>query len=65
MTSYITPEEACALIPGMTAGGLAQLRSSGTGPVFLKPSPRRIFYREADVIFWIENSEKSTSRAAA
>lgn len=54
---YLSPDEAAALIPGMTRGNLAQLRYTGTGPKFLKPTPRVIVYRRADVIAWLERNE--------
>lgn len=58
---YMTPEEVCEAIPGMTKGNLAQMRYAGTGPKFLKPSPRVVVYREKDVIAWIEGSEQTST----
>jgi hypothetical protein len=56
---YLTPAEVCLIAPGLTILGLAQLRSRGRGPVYLKPTPRTVLYRRADVIAWLENSESS------
>ena len=61
MTDYLTPEQVCELVPGMTKGNLAQLRYTGGGPVFLKPTPRVVVYRRADVIEWLESSERTTT----
>ena len=62
---YLTPAETAALIPDMTRNGLAQLRFKGTGPRYLNPTPRRILYRRADVIDWLEGIERTqTGRAA-
>ncbi|MFZ4894660.1 helix-turn-helix transcriptional regulator [Plantibacter sp. Mn2098] len=47
----------------MTTNNLAQLRFTGKGPKFLKPTPRTVVYREADVIEWLEASERSITGA--
>lgn len=62
-TDYLTPEQVCDLAPGLTKANLAQLRYTGKGPKFLKPTPRTVLYRRADVVSWIEGSERTiTSR---
>lgn len=66
MEKYLTADQVCGLIPGMTKSNLAQLRFTGKGPVFLKPTPRTVVYRERDVIAWLEASERtSTAKASA
>lgn len=65
MTKYLTPDQVCELIPGMTRGNLAQLRFTGKGPKFLKPTPRTVVYREEDVVSWLEGTEQlQTDRRA-
>jgi len=59
--TYITAEQVCKIVPGMTPGNLAQLRFKGTGPKFLKPTPRTVLYRERDVIEWLEASERTST----
>lgn len=61
MEKYLTPDQVCSLIPGMTKTTLAQLRFKGTGPVFLKPTPRTVVYRERDIIAWVEGSERTST----
>ncbi|MFZ8756098.1 helix-turn-helix transcriptional regulator [Microbacterium sp. HMH0099] len=65
MTKYLTPEQVCEIIPGITKAGLAQLRFTGTGPKFLKPTPKKVLYREADVIEWLESSERTSTAAVS
>lgn len=67
MPEYLTPSQACEIVPGMTVGALAQLRFRGQGPKFLKPTPRKVLYRRADIIAWLEGSERTgtSERAAA
>lgn len=61
---YLAPAEVCAMIPGMTSNNLAQLRFTGKGPKFLKPTPRTVVYRETDVVSWLEASERTITGAA-
>lgn len=56
MDKYLSPEQVCDLIPGMTKGALAQLRYTGGGPQYRKPTPKTVIYRESDVLAWIEAS---------
>lgn len=58
-TDYLDPEGVCALAPGITKQLLAQLRYTGKGPKFLKPTPRTVLYRRADAIAWLEGSERT------
>ena len=58
MDRYITPDEVCEIIPGMTKGNLAQLRVTGKGPSYRKPTPRTVIYKESEVIAWVEESIK-------
>jgi len=64
MEKYLSPREAAELIPGMTVTNLAQLRFTGKGPKFLKPTPRTVVYRERDVVEWLEASERTSTASA-
>lgn len=64
MEKYIDAGQVCELIPGMTKSALAQLRFTGKGPKFLKPTPRTVVYRERDVIEWLESCERTSTAAA-
>ena len=55
---YLSPDQVIQMIPGMTKGGLAQLRFTGSGPRFLKPTAKKVLYRESDIISWLEGSEQ-------
>ena len=59
MHDYLTPEQVCDLIPGMTTGALAQLRFKGTGPTYLKPTARKVLYRAADVRAWLDGTART------
>lgn len=57
--AYLTPEQVCEIVPGMTKANLAQLRFKGTGPKYYKPTPRVVLYREDDIFEWIESSVRT------
>lgn len=61
---YLTPSQVCEIVPGMTKTHLAQLRFIGKGPKFLKPTPRKVLYRRADIIDWLEGSEHTSTAQA-
>lgn len=57
---YLRPEAAAAFC-GLPIASLTTRRSIGGGPVFLKVG-RRVVYRRADLIAWMEaHPHKSTS----
>lgn len=64
-SAYMSPQEVCELVPGMTKSRLAQLRFRGVGPKFLKPTPRTVIYRKEDVVAWVEASERTITGEAA
>ncbi len=65
LARYLSPDEVCSLIPGMTRSALAQLRFTGRGPQYRKPTPKTVLYVEAEVRAWVEQSARfGTSDAA-
>ena len=61
---YISDDEVVSRMPGMTKGNLAQLRYTGKGPKFYKPSPRVVLYKWSDedaivaVVSWQSTSKR-------
>ncbi len=64
MNEYLSPEQVCDLLPGMTKSALAQLRFTGKGPAYRAPTPKRILYKRQDVIDWIESSSRTQTGVA-
>ena len=62
---FISIEQALQLMPGMTRQHLAQLRYTGDGPKFYKPTGRMVFYKESDIIAWLEASVRTSTVEAA
>lgn len=60
----LSPEEVSDWT-GVTVAALSQLRYTGRGPKFLKPTAKTVRYREHDVQSWLDASERtSTARAS-
>ena len=59
---YISDDDVVSRMPGMTKGNLAQLRYTGKGPKFYKPSPRVVPYKRSDVQAWIEGHAQMRTR---
>ena len=59
---YICDDDVVSRMPGMTKGNLAQLRYTGKGPKFYKPSPRVVLYKWSDVQAWIEGHAQMRTR---
>ena len=60
---YLSPEQVCDLVPGLTVVNLKDLRASGKGPAYRKPTGTRghvTVYRRSDVIAWVERSIVTT-----
>lgn len=59
---YVSDDDVVSRMPGMTKGNLAQLRYTGKGPKFYKPSPRVVLYKWSDVQAWIEGHAQMRTR---
>ena len=60
---YLSPNQVCELVPGMSVANLKDLRASGKGPEYRKPTGKRgniTLYRRSDVIAWVEQSRVTT-----
>lgn len=49
MPVYLTPDQVVLMLPGLTRGALAQLRFTGKGPNYRKPTPKTVLYVESEV----------------
>lgn len=66
MVKYLSPDEVVDLIPGMTKANLAQLRFTGKGPKYRKPTAKTVLYVESEVAEWIESTARfGTAQGAA
>lgn len=58
-TTYLTPDQVCEIIPGMTRGNLSQLRFKGIGPTYYKPTPRVVLYDREGIEEWVRSSARN------
>ena len=56
MPVYLTPDQVVLMLPGISRGQLAQLRFTGKGPNYRKPTPKTVLYVESEVIAWVEST---------
>lgn len=61
---FIDIDEASELT-GLTRGGLAQLRFKGEGPPFYAITPRKIRYRESEVVEWMASKRRQSTADSA
>jgi hypothetical protein len=57
MEKYLTPADVVDRVPGTTLGYWAQLRYTGKGPRFVKPSAGKVLYTEAALGEWLASKE--------
>lgn len=60
---YLSPAQVCDFVPGLTVANLQELRKTGRGPKYRKPTGehgRVIIYAEADVRAWVEAGTVTT-----
>ena len=43
---------------GLSVGALAQLRYTGHGPKYYKPTPKKVLYKPSEVVDWVEASAR-------
>ena len=61
---WLSPDQVCERVPGMTPRNLEELRAKGRGPEFFKPTPRVVVYELAAVDAWVRAHAVSTRDSA-
>jgi hypothetical protein len=60
---WLSPADVAARVPGLTVENLAELRKTGKGPAYFKPTGERgkvIIYSAADVDAWVRAARHTT-----
>ncbi|MDO8338440.1 MAG: helix-turn-helix domain-containing protein [Microcella sp.] len=63
-SDFIDIDQTCELT-GLSRGGLAQLRFRGEGPPFYAITPRKIRYRETEVVEWMASKRRQSTADSA
>ena len=50
---YLSPEQVCELVPGVTIEILANRRAKNLAPRFYKPSQKTVVYERGEVLAWV------------
>lgn len=64
---WLSPEQVCEYLPGMTPEVLKQRRKKRLDPPYFKPTGERgkiVLYRRTDIIAWVERFAVQTRGAA-
>lgn len=62
--AFLQPEDVSRLT-GVSVAALAQLRHRGSGPKYYKPTPRKVIYKQSEVLAWIEGSARTGTTSTA
>ncbi|MEY9851249.1 putative DNA-binding transcriptional regulator AlpA [Leifsonia sp. EB41] len=65
MEKYLSPEEVCEIIPGMSKSLLGALRFRGDGPKFIKVSPKKVVYAQTSIEEYMKSRERTSTAAAS
>jgi predicted DNA-binding transcriptional regulator AlpA len=61
---YLSPEQVCEMLPGITKSTLAQWRYMGAGPRYRKLGKSVVYVRQ-EVVDWVESSARSSTAEVA
>ncbi|MEQ6898976.1 hypothetical protein [Microbacterium sp. KR10-403] len=61
---WLSPEQVCDRVPGMTLSRLKELRAASRGPAYSKPTLKTVIYSAADIDEWVRGTRVSTREQA-
>jgi predicted DNA-binding transcriptional regulator AlpA len=62
-TDYLSPDQVCELLPGISKSTLSQWRYLGMGPRYRKLG-KTVVYVRSEVIDWVEASARTSTAEA-
>ena len=57
---WLSPEQVCERVPGMTKTIHTDMRENRRGPAYYKPSQRTVVYLESEIDAWVAASRVQT-----
>lgn len=57
---FLSPADVAQLVPSLSVRTLRELRASGLGPRYFKPTEKTVVYVEADVRAWVRSKVHTT-----
>jgi hypothetical protein len=62
-TEWLSPEQVCDVVPGLTTRKLQRLRDDGKGPRYAKPTGKTVVYSRTDVDAWVRSTSVETKES--
>lgn len=62
---WLSPEQVCAVVPGMTITLLSRRRDEGKTPRYFKPTPKTVVYARSDIDEWVRSTAVDPRRGSA
>ena len=53
---WLSPEQVCERVPGLTTRNLQELRAKGRGPAYNKPTLKTVVYEQSVIDSWVAAS---------
>lgn len=53
---WLSPEQVCERVPGLTVEILSQRRKNNLRPKFFKPSQKTVIYEQSEIDDWVEST---------
>lgn len=63
-TVWLSPDQVCERVPGMTKRRLEEMRAAGRGPRYFKPTGKTVIYEQADIDAWVRATVVTTRDSA-
>lgn len=57
---WLSPEQVCERVPGITVRNLSEMRDRGRGPRYFKPTPKTVIYEQGVIDQWVADSAIDT-----
>ena len=57
---YVDTDDAAAM-SGMSVDWLEKLRLSGNGPPYIKPSRKKVLYKVAELVDWLDSHRRTST----
>jgi hypothetical protein len=59
-TVWLSPEQVCERVPGLTLDRLQQMRKARKGPSYYKPTLKTVVYSQTDIDAWVTSTREET-----
>ncbi len=61
---WLSPQQVCERVPGLSLDQLRDMRTRGVGPRYYKPTRKTVIYAASDIDAWVASAAVETRRTA-